>query len=80
MRGRRLPGSRGDFLYHCHIGHHYIGGMWGLWRVFDTLQRDLAKLPDMAEPPEAIDSTQLLGKTFEGKTVLAQADPKDPAR
>lgn len=24
----------GDFLYHCHIGHHYIAGMWGFWRVF----------------------------------------------
>lgn len=24
----------GDFLYHCHIGHHYIAGMWSFWRVF----------------------------------------------
>ena len=68
--------AAGDFLYHCHIGHHYIGGMWGLWRVFDTRQDDLAKLPDMPDPLAAIDSTQLIGKTFEGKTVVA-ADPKE---
>lgn len=28
----------GEFLYHCHIGHHYVGGMWSFWRVFDTVQ------------------------------------------
>ena len=28
----------GDFLFHCHIGHHYIAGMWSFWRVFGTVQ------------------------------------------
>lgn len=28
----------GDFLYHCHIGHHYLSGMWAFWRVFGTVQ------------------------------------------
>ncbi|HEV7508123.1 MAG TPA: hypothetical protein VGS07_24790 [Thermoanaerobaculia bacterium] len=28
----------GDFLYHCHIGQHYVAGMWSFWRVFDTVQ------------------------------------------
>ena len=28
----------GDFLFHCHIGHHYISGMWSFWRVFGTVQ------------------------------------------
>lgn len=28
----------GDYLYHCHIGHHYVGGMWSFWRVYDTVQ------------------------------------------
>ena len=23
----------GDFLFHCHVAHHYIAGMWGYWRV-----------------------------------------------
>ncbi len=69
--------AAGDFVYHGHIGHPYIGGMWGLWRVFDTWQADLAKLPDMPDPPKAVDSTQLVGKTFEGKMVVTEADPND---
>jgi manganese oxidase len=28
----------GEFLFHCHIGHHYISGMWSFWRVFGTTQ------------------------------------------
>ncbi|RMH22043.1 MAG: hypothetical protein D6696_04255 [Acidobacteria bacterium] len=28
----------GDFLFHCHIGHHYISGMWSFWRVFGVRQ------------------------------------------
>lgn len=30
--------SVGDFLWHCHVAQHYFAGMWGLWRVYDTLQ------------------------------------------
>jgi manganese oxidase len=30
--------SVGDFLYHCHVAHHYFAGMWGLWRVYNTAQ------------------------------------------
>ncbi len=30
--------GEGEFLYHCHIGHHYIAGMWSFWRVFATVQ------------------------------------------
>lgn len=70
--------AAGDFLFHCHIGQHYIGGMWGLWRVFDTWQRDLAKLPDMPDPPAAVTSTGLLDKTFGDRTVVLRADPNDP--
>ncbi|WNM58451.1 hypothetical protein [Candidatus Nitrospira allomarina] len=28
----------GDFLFHCHVAHHYIAGMWGYWRVYNTIQ------------------------------------------
>lgn len=28
----------GDFMYHCHVAHHYIAGMWGISRVYNTLQ------------------------------------------
>ncbi|HSR51678.1 MAG TPA: multicopper oxidase domain-containing protein [Acidobacteriota bacterium] len=45
----------GEFLYHCHIGHHYIAGMWSFWRVFGTVQDEdtnihgnpLAVVPDL---------------------------------
>ncbi|MDX6552701.1 MAG: hypothetical protein QOH74_1189, partial [Gaiellales bacterium] len=30
----------GEFLFHCHIAKHYISGMWGFWRVYDTAQKD----------------------------------------
>ena len=40
--------AAGDFLFHCHIAEHYVSGMWGFWRVYDTLQPDLAPLPDRA--------------------------------
>jgi len=52
--------SVGDFLFHCHIGHHYISGMWSFWRVFGTTQtedtnlygRPLAKIPELFQNPE----------------------------
>jgi len=50
--------AAGDFLFHCHIGHHYLGGMWSFWRVFDTRQNDLAPVPGTV-PPQAVDSRQL---------------------
>lgn len=62
--------SVGDFLYHCHIAHHYIAGMWGIWRVFNTAQDGLAPLPGDAKPAAGVTSAQLLGRTIEGKTVV----------
>ncbi len=61
--------STGDFLFHCHIAKHYTSGMWGLWRVFDTLQPDLVPLGDRYAPPSAVDSTGLLGRTYSGTTL-----------
>ena len=43
--------------------------MWGLWRVFDTLQPDLVPIGDRPAPPAAVDSTGLLGRTFHGTTL-----------
>src|SRR5438445_11231975 len=65
----------GEFLFHCHVVKHYVSGMWGFWRVFNTLQPDLAPLPDratasadltnnMREVPAPITSDQLIGHTF----------------
>ncbi len=28
----------GDFLFHCHVAHHYVAGMWGYWRVYNSMQ------------------------------------------
>ena len=45
----------GDYLVHCHVAHHYFAGMWGIWRVYDTLQDGpsstdaLAPLPPLAD-------------------------------
>ncbi|TCO46621.1 hypothetical protein [Actinocrispum wychmicini] len=69
----------GDFLYHCHIAHHYIAGMWGIWRVFDTRQSDLAVIPGRTAPPTAVTSQGLIGKTVEGKTVVAKANLTNPS-
>lgn len=69
-----LQAIAGEFLFHCHFGHHYIGGMWSFWRVFDTLQTadnglfgnpPLAELPDRAGlTPLAVNSIGLLGRTL----------------
>jgi len=71
--------AAGDFLYHCHIAHHYIAGMWGMWRVFDTAQATLAKLPGRAPAPTAVNSAGLLGRVIEGKTVVLQANLTSPS-
>jgi FtsP/CotA-like multicopper oxidase with cupredoxin domain len=62
----------GEFLFHCHIAHHYFSGMWGYWRVFDTLQPDLISLPDRSPLPVAVDSSGLIGKTINGQTITAE--------
>src|ERR687890_980796 len=46
-----LQQGAGEFLFHCHIAKHYVGGMWSFWRVFDTKQPDLAGLPDRPQLP-----------------------------
>ena len=65
--------AAGDFLFHCHIAEHYPSGMWGIWRVFDTLQPDLAPLPDRvaSEPPRSR-SAELIGRTMPNGTVLTK--------
>ena len=68
----------GDFLFHCHVAHHYVAGMWGYWRVYNTLQngnypfgstdvmRPLAELPDRkGRIPQGVSSDKLVGKTMD---------------
>lgn len=61
----------GEFLFHCHIVEHYVSGMWGFWRVFDTRQPGLAPLPDRAAPPGPVESDDLIGTTINGTTITA---------
>jgi FtsP/CotA-like multicopper oxidase with cupredoxin domain len=68
----------GDYLYHCHIADHYFAGMWGLWRVFDTLQAGLATLPGRPQAPQAVNSAGLIGRTIEGKLIVAPGQPVNP--
>ncbi|WP_246938726.1 multicopper oxidase domain-containing protein [Bacillus pinisoli] len=58
-----LSGSIGDGIIHCHLYPHFGVGMWGMNRVFDTLQdgsqtypdgtpiKALKPLPDRTPPP-----------------------------
>ena len=59
-----LAESIGDVIIHCHLYPHFGAGMWGLNRIFDTLQdgsqcypngvpiKALQPLPDRPCPPE----------------------------
>src|SRR5579884_539001 len=65
----------GDFLFHCHVAHHYIAGMWGYWRVYNVLQQgelhtdtmpDLRELPDRKGRIKAGRSEErLIGRTVD---------------
>jgi len=68
----------GDFLFHCHVAHHYVAGMWGYWRVYNTLQNGnypngstdimppLQELPDRkGRIPQGVTSDQLVGKSMD---------------
>ena len=68
----------GDFLFHCHVAHHYVAGMWGYWRVYNVLQdgnypkgstdimRPLKELPvRKGRIPHGVSSDKLVGKTVD---------------
>ncbi len=70
----------GDYLVHCHVAHHYLAGMWMIWRVYNTKQDGVVSqdsLPPLQELPErrgrmaaAVTSEGLIGRTADwmGKT------------
>ena len=75
--------AAGDFLFHCHIGSHYVSGMWSFWRVYDTEQSDLARMP--ADPgyvapgvAQGGTSLDLIGSTVDGQTLVAAVDADQP--
>ena len=70
----------GEFLFHCHVAHHYVAGMWGYGRFYNTLQVGAAHtdtMPDLRELPDrqgrmklGVSSDKLIGTTVDwfGKT------------
>ncbi len=70
----------GDFLFHCHVAHHYVAGMWGYGRTYNTLQvgqYHTDTMPDLRELPDrqgrmkvGVTSDKLVGTTVDwfGKT------------
>lgn len=70
--------TAGDYLFHCHIGPHYVAGMWSFWRVYDTLQPDLFVIPTRTPAPVAVNSLGLIGQVVEGRTILPAAQVTDP--
>lgn len=65
--------TAGDYLFHCHIGPHYVAGMWSFWRVYDTLQPDLFVIPTRTPAPTAVNSLGLIGQVVEGRTLVPEA-------
>ena len=69
--------SVGDYLVHCHVAHHYVAGMWMIWRVYNTLQDGATSqdsLPPLLELPDrlrgvvpAVTSQDLAGTTVDWK-------------
>lgn len=67
----------GDYLVHCHVAHHYLAGMWMIWRVYNTKQDGLASLdslPPLRELPDrtgevtrAVTSKDLVGTSVDWK-------------
>ena len=78
-----------DFLFHCHVAHHYVAGMWSYWRVYNTLQtagfqqdimKPLVELPDRKGKTKlAVSSIDLIGKTMDwfGKQYKVTANKTD---
>src|ERR1017187_8726842 len=62
--------AAGDYLYHCHIAAHYVAGMVGFLRVFDTQQPNLATVRGRTPRAQAVNSAGLVGRGIEGKTVV----------
>ena len=65
----------GDFLFHCHVAHHYVAGMWGYARTYNTLQvgeHHTDIMPDLRELPDregrmkvGVTSDKLVGTTVD---------------
>ena len=71
--GRRLPVS-------IAMAHHYVAGMWGYWRVYNTLQQgDMRNdvMPDLRDCPieRAASGPDHLGQVSPGRPWIGSASP-----
>ncbi|MEO5632217.1 MAG: multicopper oxidase domain-containing protein, partial [Nitrospiraceae bacterium] len=70
-----LQALAGEFVFHCHIPQHYVTGMWGFWRVYNSLQqpgfqtdvmKPLVELPDrVGKIKTGTPSDKLVGTTVD---------------
>ncbi|HJZ62082.1 MAG TPA: multicopper oxidase domain-containing protein, partial [Miltoncostaeaceae bacterium] len=64
----------GDYAYDSSSAANHDAGMWGLWRVYDTLQPSFQPLPDRPAPPAPVTSAGLIGLTMPDGTTLTAAN------
>lgn len=67
--------SVGDYLIHCHVAHHYLAGMWGIWRVYNTLQDESAAQDDLPPLQELPDRRDRVKPAVTSQELVATASP-----
>lgn len=83
-------GAVGDSIWHCHMYVHFHMGMWGLFRIFDTLQdgtghypdgrsvQALVPLPHRAPPPEPTPERPGFPGFITQSATFPQKNPRPP--
>ncbi|MEV6326963.1 multicopper oxidase domain-containing protein [Streptomyces sp. NPDC051909] len=83
-------GAVGDSIWHCHMYVHFHMGMWGLFRIFDTLQDGtghypdgrpvdaLVPLPHRAAPPEPTPERPGFPGFITQSATFPQKNPRPP--
>ncbi|HEX6862413.1 MAG TPA: hypothetical protein VF414_06345, partial [Thermoanaerobaculia bacterium] len=80
--------GEGEFLFHCHVGHHYVAGMWSFWRVYATEQtaenelhghplfvdEDLFQADNVFDDDEAPSNTPPVAAVSAGQLIGLQVD------
>jgi hypothetical protein len=57
------PKTVGDSIFHCHFYPHFAQGMWGLWRVHDTLELGTVLDEDGRPFHEQVDKETVITQT-----------------
>jgi len=68
--------SVGDVLFHCHVAHHYISGMWGIWRVYNTLQDGATSTDQMRPLPELPDRAGMVSAAVTSDELSPELAPR----